>query len=59
MELMRFLQILSDTEATFFNQLNDQRAHNFSLNVNIPIFSRYQNKTAVAKSQIQEENAIN
>lgn len=52
-----FFTNLSDTEATFFNQLNDQRAHNFSLNVNIPIFSRYQNKTAVAKSRIQEDNA--
>ena len=27
------------------------------MNVNIPIFSRFQNKTAVAKSRIQQENS--
>lgn len=40
----------------FFKELDDLKAHNFGLNVSIPIFSRFQNKTAVAKSKIQEEN---
>jgi outer membrane protein len=44
-------------EDPFFTQLNNQKAHNFNINVNIPIFSGYQNKTSVAKSRIQEENS--
>ncbi|WP_299891410.1 TolC family protein [uncultured Lacinutrix sp.] len=52
-----FYTNLFDTEDTFLNQLNDQKAHSFRLSVNIPIFSGFQNKTAVAKSKIQEENA--
>ncbi len=48
---------LSDLEANFFDQMNDNRGHSFGLNLNIPIFSRFQNKTAVAKSRIQEENS--
>jgi outer membrane protein len=52
-----FYTNLTDTEDTFFNQLNDQKTQNFSLNVNIPIFSRYSNKTAVAKSKIRVENS--
>lgn len=52
-----FFTNLTDTEATFFNQLNDQKSHGFNVNVNIPIFSRFQNKTNVAKSKIQEENS--
>ncbi|MBN4085073.1 TolC family protein [Flavobacteriaceae bacterium AH-315-B10] len=52
-----FFTNLTDTEDTFFNQLNDQKSQNFSLNVNIPIFSRFQNKTSVAKSKIREENS--
>lgn len=42
----------------FFRELDVNKGHNFSVNVNIPIFSQYQNKTAVAKSRIQEENAL-
>ncbi|MFV0540314.1 MAG: TolC family protein [Aestuariibaculum sp.] len=53
-----FYSNLADDEASFFNQLNDQKAHSFSLGVNIPIFSQFQNKTAVAKAKIQEENSI-
>ncbi|WP_299249738.1 TolC family protein [uncultured Lacinutrix sp.] len=53
-----FFTNLTDTEDRFFQQLNDQKAHSFRLSVNIPIFSGYQNKTAVAKSQIQEQNAL-
>lgn len=53
-----FFTNLSDTEDTFFNQLNDQKAHSFNLNIRIPIFSRFQNKTSVAKSKIQEDNAM-
>ena len=52
-----FFTNLQNDESSFFNQLNEQRAHNFRINVNIPIFSRFQNKTAVAKSKIQEENS--
>ncbi|WP_169301439.1 TolC family protein [Pontimicrobium aquaticum] len=52
-----FFTNLSQTEASFFQQFKDQKSHRFSLNVNIPIFSRFQNKTAVAKSKIREENS--
>ncbi len=52
-----FFTNLRDDEAALFTQLNDQRAHSFNLNVSIPIFSRFSNKTAVAKSRIQEENS--
>lgn len=52
-----FFTNLTDDETAFFRQLNEQRAHNFRVNVSIPIFSRFQNKTSVAKSQIQEENS--
>jgi len=45
------------SDVAFFDQLNDNKGHNFSLNANIPIFSRFQNKTAVAKSKIQEKNS--
>jgi outer membrane protein len=41
---------------SFFQQINENKGHSFSLNVGIPIFSRFQNKTAVAKSKIQEAN---
>ena len=41
----------------FFEQMNDNKGHNFSLNLSIPIFSRFSNKTSVAKSKIQEEQA--
>ena len=44
-------------ENPFFRQLETNLGHNFNLSVNIPIFSQFQNKTAVAKSLIQEENA--
>ncbi|APX99351.1 hypothetical protein BWR22_03185 [Lacinutrix venerupis] len=43
---------------SFFSELDINKGHSFRLNVNVPIFSQYQNKTAVAKSQIQEENAL-
>lgn len=52
-----FYTNLSSNEASFFNQLNDNKGHSFRLNVNIPIFSRFQNKTAVAKSKIREESS--
>jgi outer membrane protein len=47
---------LSD-DNSFFQQINDNKGHNFNLNVNIPIFSRFQNKTSVAKSKILEDNS--
>ena len=43
---------------SFFNEFDRNKGHRFSLNLNIPIFSRFQNKTAVAKSKIQEEGAM-
>jgi len=52
-----FYTNLSTDEASFFNQLNDNKGHSFNLRVNIPIFSRFQNKTAVAKAKIREENS--
>jgi outer membrane protein len=42
---------------SFFQQINDNKGHNLNLNLRIPIFSRYQNKTSVAKSKIFEENS--
>lgn len=41
---------------SFFQQINDNKGHNFSLRVGIPIFSRFVNQTNVAKSLIREEN---
>ncbi len=52
-----FYTNLIDTEASFFNQLNDNKGHSLGLNVSIPIFSRFQNKTSVAKNKIQVENS--
>ncbi len=42
---------------SYFQQMNENKGHNLRLNLNIPIFSRFQNKTAVEKSKIQQENA--
>jgi len=58
----RFSSVWSEAEShfikqAFFKELDLNKGHNFSLNVNIPIFSRLQNKTAVAKSKIREENS--
>ena len=50
-----FFTNLSSSEASFLAQLNDQKSHSFNVNVSIPIFSRFQNKTNVAKSRINEE----
>ena len=52
-----FYTNLATTEESFFNQLNDNKGHSFNLNVSFPIFSRFQNKTAVAKSKIREANS--
>jgi len=52
-----FYTNLRDDESAFFSQLNDQKTQNFGLSVNIPIFSRFANKTAVAKSKIRVENS--
>ena len=52
-----FFTNLTNTEAAFFDQLNNQKSHSFNLNVSIPIFSRFQNKTNVAKSKLFEENS--
>ncbi|PHR70445.1 MAG: transporter [Lutibacter sp.] len=50
-----FSNLSSNT--SFFNQLNDNKGHNFSIRASIPIFSRFQNKTAVAKSKLLEETS--
>lgn len=42
---------------SFFQQINENKGHSMNLSVNIPIFTRFQNKTSVAKSKIQEENS--
>tara|TARA_B100001564_G_scaffold277362_1_gene239256 strand:+ start:42969 stop:44288 length:1320 start_codon:yes stop_codon:yes gene_type:complete len=42
---------------SFFQQINDNRGHSFALNLNIPIFSRYQNNVNLAKAKIQVENS--
>tara|TARA_R110002012_G_scaffold291564_1_gene486037 strand:- start:34535 stop:35866 length:1332 start_codon:yes stop_codon:yes gene_type:complete len=52
-----FYTNLQDDEPSFGNQINDNKAHSFSLNIGIPIFSQFQNKTAVAKAKIQKENS--
>jgi len=41
----------------FFRELDLNKGHNFNLNVNIPIFSRYQNKTSVARAKIRATNS--
>ncbi|MBT8270922.1 MAG: TolC family protein [Bacteroidia bacterium] len=51
-----FYTNLTEDEAKFFEQLNDQKSHQFNVNISIPIFSRMQNKTNVAKAKVQEEN---
>ncbi len=50
-----FFTNLTNTEAGFFDQLNDQKSHQFNLNISVPIFNRFTNKTNVAKSRIGEE----
>ena len=52
-----FYSNLITDESNFLTQLKDNKGHNFNLSLSIPIFSRFQNKTAVAKSKIQEENS--
>ena len=49
-----FSNLSSDN--SFFQQINDNRGHSFALSLNIPIFSRFQNKTALAKAKIQVDN---
>ena len=49
-----FSNLSSDN--SFFQQINDNRGHSFALSLNIPIFSRFQNKTALAKAKVQLEN---
>ena len=52
-----FFTNVIDTELPFIEQLDNQKSHAFTLSLNIPVFSRFQNKTAVARSRIQEENS--
>ena len=43
-------------DSSFFQQINDNKGHGLNLNVNIPIFSRFRNQTAFARSKIQKDN---
>ena len=52
-----FYSNLANNEKAFLEQLNDNKGHSFGLSVSVPIFSRFQNKTAVAKSKIREDNS--
>jgi len=45
-------------EEPIFTQFENNLAHSLGVNLSIPIFSRHQNKTSVANSKIQEENAM-
>ncbi len=47
-------QILTLPETPLFGQFDDNAGHNFNLSLNIPIFSRFQNKTSVAQAKINE-----
>jgi outer membrane protein len=42
---------------SLFKEFSANDQHSFSLNMSIPIFSRFQNKTSVSKSRVQQENA--
>lgn len=44
-------------DSSFFQQINDNKGHGLNLNVNIPIFSKFRNQTALTKSKIQKDNA--
>lgn len=48
-----FLEILSNN--AFFTQLDDNKSHSFSLSLNIPIFSGFQNKSNVNTAKINHE----
>lgn len=52
-----FYSNLANNEASFLDQLDDNKGHSFNLSIGIPIFSRFQNKTSVAKSKIRVENS--
>ena len=41
----------------YFNQLSNTANYGFGLNANIPIFSRYANKSNVTRAKIQKDNA--
>ena len=47
---------LSD-DNSFFQQINDNKGHSLNMNISIPIFSRNQIKTNVAKAKIQKNNS--
>ncbi|MBU2950527.1 TolC family protein [Tamlana agarivorans] len=53
-----FFSNLTDDELSFFDQLDGQKSHGLRVSINIPIFSRFENKTNVAKSKIDEENSL-
>ncbi len=42
---------------SFFQQINDNKGHSLNMNISIPIFSRNQIKTNVAKAKIQQNNS--
>lgn len=47
----------TDVTANYFTQLGNTFNYGFGANANIPIFSRFTNKTNVTRAKIQKENA--
>ncbi|NQY05709.1 MAG: TolC family protein [Flavobacteriaceae bacterium] len=52
-----FYSNVTQDEANFIDQLNNQKSHRFNVNINIPIFSGFANRTSVDRSKIQEDTA--
>lgn len=49
--------VRTDITTNYFTQLGNTFNYGFGVNANIPIFSRYANKTNVTRAKIQKENA--
>ncbi len=49
--------IRTDNTTNYFTQLGNTFNYGFGVNANIPIFSRFANKTNVSRAKIQKENA--
>lgn len=53
----RGVPMRTDVTTNYFTQLGNTFNYNFGVNANIPIFSRYANRTNVTRAKIQKENA--
>jgi len=51
-EVTRDVEGVDVSNPAFFDQLNDQKSLRFGLSLNVPIFSRFQNKNSVARSKV-------